>query len=109
MSISALTRLSRTEQKFFKAIFCKLWLHHCDYQILTHGINFFGDNLFLFKLTLVETKFFTEQILLEYPCSTSENLKLSPTNSVLISEKFALMETTYIFRINTEGAVGVVV
>ena len=35
----------------------KLWLHQCDYEILTHGINFFGDNLFLFKLTLVETNF----------------------------------------------------
>ena len=66
---------------------------------------FFGDNLFLFKLTLEETKFFTEQILPEYPCSTSENLKLSPQNSVSILEKFALVETMHIFRINTEGAV----
>ena len=84
----------------------KLWFHQCDYQILTHGINFFGDNLFLFKLTLVETKFFTEQILLDL---FSENLKLSPQNSVLISEKFALVEPTNVFRINTEGAAGVVV
>ena len=87
----------------------KLWLHQCNYEILTHGINFFGDNLFLFKLTLVEAKFFTEQILPEYLCSTSENLKSSPQNSVLISEKFALVETTYVFLINTEGAVGVIV
>ena len=87
----------------------KLWLHQCDYEILTHGINFFADNLFLFKLTLVEAKFLTEQILPEYPCFTSENLKLSPQNSVLISEKFALVETTYVFRINTEWAVGVIV
>ena len=87
----------------------KLWHHQCDYEILTHSINFFGDNLFLFKLTLVETKFFSEQISTEYPCSTSENLKLSQQNSVLISEKFALVETTHVFRINTEGAVGVIV
>ena len=70
---------------------------------------FFGDDLFLFKLTVVETKIFTEQILPEYPCSTSENLKLSPQNSGLFSEKFALVEITHVFRINTEGAVGVVV
>ena len=88
--------------------FLKLWLHQCDYEILTHGINFFGDNLFLFKLTPVETKFFTKQILPEYPCSTSENLKLSPQNSVSISEKFTKVETTHVFRINTEEAVGVV-
>ena len=72
----------------------KLWLHQCDFEILTHGINFFGDNLFLLKLTLVETKFFTEQILTEYPCSTSENLKLLSQNSALISEKFALVDTS---------------
>ena len=36
------------------------------YEILIHGVNFFCDSLFLFKLTLVETKFFTEQILPEY-------------------------------------------
>ena len=79
-------------------------LHQGDFKILTHDINFFGDNSFLFKLTLVETKFFAEQILPEYPCSTSENLKLSPQNSVLILEKFALVETTLVFRINTEWA-----
>ena len=62
----------------------------------------------MFILTLVETKFFTEKILPEYPCSTSENLKLSPQNSVLILEKFALVETTLVFRINTEWAEGVV-
>ena len=78
----------------------KLRLYQCDYQILTHGINFFGDNLFLFKLTLVETKSFTEQILPEYLCSTSENLKLSPQISELISENFALVEATHVFRIN---------
>ena len=89
------------------ALFLKLWLHQCDYEILTHGINFFGDNFFSFKLTLMETKRFAEQILPEYPCSTSENLKLSPQNSVLISENFALVETTLVFRINTEWAVGV--
>ena len=87
----------------------KLWLHQCDFEILTRGINFFGDNLFLFKLTLVKTKFFSKQNLPEYPCSTSKNLKLSPQNSVLISEKFALVETTHVFRINSEWAVGVIV
>ena len=87
----------------------KLWLHQCDFEILTHGIDFFRDNLFLFKLILVETKFFTVQILPEYPCSTSENLKLSLQNLVLILEKFALVETTLVFQINTEWAVGVIV
>ena len=80
----------------------KLWLHQCDYEILTHCINFFGDNLFLFNLTLVETIVFTEQILLDYPCSTSENLKLSPQNSVLILEKLTLVERTQNFRLNTK-------
>ena len=55
------------------------------------------------------TKFFTKQILPEYFCSTSENLKLSPQNSVLISEKFALVGKKQVFQINTEGAVGVIV
>ena len=64
---------------------------------------FFGDNLFLFKSTLVETKFFAEQILPEYPCSTSENFKLSPQNSVLISEKLALVETTLVFELILNG------
>ena len=85
----------------------KLRLHQCDYKILTHGINFCGDKIFLFKLTLVETKFFTEQIFPEYPCSTSENFKLSPQNSMLISEKFTLMETTGI--IDAEWAVEVII
>ena len=93
----------------FRLVGVKLWLHQCDFEIFTHGINFFDDNLFLFKLTLVETKFFTEQILPEYSCSTSENLKLSPQNSVLILEKFALVETTLAFQINTEWAVEVIV
>ena len=64
-------------------IYCLYFLK----PLLTHGINIFGDNLFLFKLTLVETTFFAEQILPEYSCSTSENFKLSPQHPVLISEK----------------------
>ena len=57
----------------------------------------------------METKFFTEQILPECPCSTGENFKLSPENSMLISEKFTQVKTTHVFRINTEWAVGVIV
>ena len=53
----------------------------------------------------MKTKIFTEQILSAYPCSTSENLKLTPQNSVLISEKSALVETTLVFWITTEWAV----
>ena len=79
------------------------------HEILIHGVNFFCDSLFLFKLTLVETKFFTEKILPKYPCSTSENLKLWPLNWVFISEKFVQVETTHVFPINTEWAVGVIV
>ena len=84
----------------------KLWnlfLHQCDCKILTHGVNFCGGNLFFFKLTLVETIFFTEQILPEYPCSTSDNLKFSPQNSVLISEKFALIRTKHVFKLILNG------
>ena len=57
----------------------------------------------------METKVFTEQILPEDPCSTSENLKLSPQNSVLILEKLSLVETTQVFRIYTEWAEEVIV
>ena len=88
-------KITRLRMKIYSSMYkVKLWLHQCDFEILTHGINFFGDNLFLLKLTLVETKFFTEQILTEYPCSTSENLKLLSQNSALISEKFALVDTS---------------